>query len=140
MLILRLFAIWILERVIEVALGAYLLLRIFGTNASYQYSGNTGDLYVNMIYLSLFYIASGFIFSTLYFGLFKRFYSIVTQCFVMGCAFLAHLGLFLLLGRINPNKLLVLAFFGASIVVLSSIVGSSVLKLWALRRNGRGSV
>lgn len=128
MLKLRFLWIWVLERLIEIILGAYLLLQVYGTNASSTYPGIVGDLYMNAIYVSFFYIASGFVISTLYFGLWKRVDNLAIQSLIMTGAFLTHLFLIMLLGRIDSSRLSILAFYGATIITLTSFTGSLIFK------------
>ena len=113
-----------MERAIETLLGSYLLIRVFGSNASSRYRGFTGDLYINSIYLSFFYVASGFFVSTLYFGLWRRSDNPVIQSSILAGAFIFHLVLFLFLGQIDLDSLAILVFFGATIVFLSNFAGS----------------
>src|SRR3954468_7608158 len=98
MLIIKRLAVWVLERSIEIVLGAYLLFNLFGTNGSSSHPGLLGDLYLNAIYVLFFYAASGFIVSTIYFGLWRRFTNPAIQSAALGGCFLAHLSLFTLLG------------------------------------------
>lgn len=127
MLIYKLLGIWVLERAIEIALGSYMLLIVFGTNASSSYSGTAGDLYINAIYILFFYIASGFIVSAILFGLWRRSTAPFVQSAVLTGCFLVHMLLFMLIGRMDLEDLAPLVLFGAGVIALSNFAGSLLL-------------
>lgn len=127
MLTLKKICVWAVERAIEIISGAFILLGVFGTNSNSRYPGVAGDLYINSIFVLGFYIASGFVVSTIYFGLAKRIGNPVLQSGAMAGYFLVHVLLFMLIGRIEPAKIAVVALLGAGAVALASFVGSVLL-------------
>jgi hypothetical protein len=128
MLKTRLPFIWLGERVSEFVFGSCVVFLVFGSSKNAGHPGIIGDIYLGVVAVSFFYVASGYAASTIFFGLIRRSANSMRQSTIMACLFAAHLVAFVVLiggGELQHGWLL--AAIAIPIVWLVNFLGGSLL-------------
>jgi hypothetical protein len=127
-MLIRIGLVWSLERAAELFAGAVLALIIFGRSSSPMGATLLGELKLNLIGFSFFYVASGYIVSCIAFGLLSPRRRPWVHGASMAAIFLAHAAIFFLFttgGFAFPILALVA---GAGVVAFVNTAGTAVLK------------
>lgn len=119
---------WLIERSIELVLGACLLL-FMGPNANGRPFADPKDFRQDIWMVAFFFVASGYIISTAWFGAVRRSENVVRQSWVNVALFSAHGLLFLVLAHGEFARFLLTVVVGACVVAFSSLVGGSLRAL-----------
>lgn len=128
---LRRFTIWLFERAIESSLAAMILRIVYGSSDYSRLPGWVGDFYVGFVSVVFFYVASGYIFSTILVGVLARPRRLIHQCGLMALCFLGHFGLFILMSGGGIERPVLLAGLGVSIVIFATFLGGAFLARWS---------
>ena len=128
-------AIWAIERAMEMLLAAATVLFVYGPSNDTRFTGVLGELYIATVAVSFFYIASGYVFTTLFLRVFARPRRLAFQVFAMTSAFVAHFLLFLVLSDGGLKRAAMLVSVGVCIVALSTLLGGTILGQAERRQN-----
>lgn len=116
--------IWTLERVTELSLAVLFSLFLWGPIEYSHARGIPSAIYIRIVLILFFYIASGYVFSTLILGLFIRRRGILIHSAVMALAFLVQFTIFALLSGGGVRDPFLTAALGTMIVILAAFVGT----------------
>ena len=123
--------IWLLERAIECSLAVLILRIAYGASEYSRFPGWAGDFYVGFVSVAFFYVASGYIFTTILVGVLARPRRLIHQCGLMALCFLGHFGLFALVSGGGIERPVVLAGLGVVVVIFATIFGGALLARWS---------
>jgi hypothetical protein len=119
---IRMLVPWFVERTTEIALASYLLSFVFGGHEGLGWRDLT-------LVVWFFYLATGYIVSTLVFGVFKRNADVTCQGTTMVTVFLVHASaLLFVFGHFEAQEASRILVFGSCIVALCNLLGS-----WTIR-------
>lgn len=114
---------WSAERATEIAFASYLLSFVFGGHEGLGWR----DLILEVWF---FYLATGYIVSTLVFGVIIRNAEVTLQGTTMVAVFLVHASaLMFVFGHFEAQTAARILVFGACIVALCNLVGSWTIRL-----------
>ena len=117
-------SIWAAERLLEMLLAAGLLIVVYGKTSHPNFSGAWGQLYAALVAVWAFYFMTGYILSTILFGIANRTTRIIDQTILMVAAFLSHFTLLVLLSGGGVERPLLLASCGSCVVTIVTLLGS----------------
>ena len=126
---------WLIERSIELVLGACLLL-FMGPNASGRPFADPEDFRQDIWLVAFFFVASGYSISTAWFGAIRRSSNIVRQSWINVALFSAHAILFVILAHVEIARFSLTVVLGVCVVAFSSLVGGSLRTLIRLKPAG----
>jgi hypothetical protein len=117
-------ALWVFERIIEAVLGSIVLLLVLGSNANPSFPGVLGDIQINMMFVAMFYLMSGYVFTTFFLEVAARARSSIAYIARAAGLFLVHAAIFMALNRgFSIQAAIEILAGGACAVVTASSLG-----------------